>query len=693
MLDAASQLENDEYADVLIAIDGQLFGLDGNDYVVRDYGGGDNDGWQTVTIDIGNLSAGPHTVTLGGFLNKKTHSNEDAFIKFSDVEIAGAVPVGEDTGDDALYGGAGDDSLVGGAGNDTLEGGTGNDILDGGTGNDTLDGGEGFFDTLTGGAGNDSLTDADGVLEAQGGDGNDVIDITFDAAWDNDENGATDPASTNRISGGTGADIITVTMASLGFAIALDADEASATDDDGNDKVTLKGLYATSQVDLGGGNDIFIGGNGADTVEGGLGKDDIKGGRGDDILYGGDGNDRLRGQAGNDTLYGGDGVDRLQGGGGNDVLRGGEGADRLEGGNGNDTLFFDPGLELITNFGTFSLLEDSLVTGGRGIDTLQGSAGNDLIDFNESALFTDIEIVRAGAGDDLIIGKLDTSLSDQFLVFGGEGDDIVSFFSVTTTNLDLSHIDPSFNSTTGAWTIDYTGGGAQSVTLSQAEVVASVGGNVGNWDPSVGLSGNFPGSPNFLSANYIDGGSGQNTLFGSEGSDIVFGGVNTTDQSPDAAFDDYIYGLGGNDILVGGSGYDTYYVARGEGDDFIFDGNTRVGTEPQAYSNGLAIFAGFDNDGNRQEGDVSGDNYTDQGGGVWTTGDSNGQNGVTFTKNGDGTWTISFNEGSGSVTFASAEISEIQLFSTDSGGATTVRKDFVYDSVNDEYDEGTTPVV
>ena len=52
-----------------------------------------------------------------------------------------------------------------------------------------------------------------------------------------------------------------------------------------------------------------------------------------------------------------------------------------------------------------------------------------------------------------------------------------------------------------------------------------------------------------------------------------------------------IYGGGGNDILVGGGGYDVYYVARDGGDNFIFDGSTAVG----GYSNGLVLFEGFEN--------------------------------------------------------------------------------------------------
>jgi len=556
------------------------------------------------------------------------------------------------TGDDTLIGRGLDDLLYGDAGDDTLTGGAGDDTLVGGAGNDSITGGDGMFDSLSGGDGNDSITDTDGVLEAHGGAGNDVITLTFDSDWDDDNNGSTDPASTNRISGGTGADIITVTMASLGFAIALDADGASASEDDGNDRVTLKGVYASSQIDLGGGNDIFTGGNGADTVEGGLGVDNIKGGRGDDVLFGDEGNDRLRGQAGNDTLYGGAGNDRLQGGGNNDILDGGEGVDKLEGGGGNDTLFFDPGTETETDFGTFFAIEDEKVTGGTGIDTLQGSAGADLIDFNDDALFTDIEIVRAGQGDDLIIGKLDTTLDDQFLVFAGDGDDTVSFFAVTTPNLDLSHIDPSFNATTKTWTINYTGNGSKTVNLSQADILATASGEVGNWDPSEGLRAMFPGSPNFVSANYIDGGTGVNTLYGSEGTDIIFGGAadGVTDSG---GFDDRIYANGGNDILVGGGDYDVYYIARDGGDNFIFDGNTATG----GYSNGLVLFEGFEGNDN-----VTIDyenNGTDNG--VVTRDDTGASGDVKFVNNQDGTWTISFNNSGGSVTFAGHEISEIEL--------------------------------
>jgi len=446
-LQMSAEFESDEYGEVLISIDGQLYGLNGNDYIVRTAGDGGGDsaydsGYVEVTVDIGELSAGSHTITLGGFLNKKTFDDEDIDISFTDVEIKGTQSTGgddTDTSDDTLYGDGGDDTIFGQAGNDTIEG---------GDGNDTITGGDGFQDSLTGGTGNDQLLDSDGVLEAHAGEGNDIITIDFDAAWDNDDNIGTDPASNNRITGGHGADIITVTMASLGFVLALDADEAVASNQDGDDSVTLQGLYGSSLITLGGGNDTFIGLDGEDSVFGGNDNDDIRTGGGNDILRGEQGNDTLRGQAGNDQLEGGAGTDLLFGGDDNDTLDGGEGADELDGGTGDDTLIFDPGLAVLIDGITVFEIEDTKVSGGTGNDLLQGTIGNDLIDFNNAALVSDIETIRSGDGADQIIGALDTTLADQFQVYAGAGNDLVSFFAVTTTNFDLSALDGAYNSAT-----------------------------------------------------------------------------------------------------------------------------------------------------------------------------------------------------------------------------------------------------
>jgi Ca2+-binding RTX toxin-like protein len=105
-------------------------------------------------------------------------------------------------------------------------------------------------------------------------------------------------------------------------------------------------------VDLGEGNDRFVGGAAVDRVTGDSGDDVIDGGAGDDLLLGGTGNDRLEGGAGNDGLYGEAGRDVIVTSGG-DVVSGGSGDDRVElgdysfrsvrGGGGTDTLVLAPG--------------------------------------------------------------------------------------------------------------------------------------------------------------------------------------------------------------------------------------------------------------------------------------------------------------------------------------------------------------
>ena len=81
---------------MLAAVDGTLIGANGNDYVDRLLGFRENDddgsgrtdtGWVTVTLDLGTLEAGTHTLALGGFNNKKTTSSEETSIRFDDVSV------------------------------------------------------------------------------------------------------------------------------------------------------------------------------------------------------------------------------------------------------------------------------------------------------------------------------------------------------------------------------------------------------------------------------------------------------------------------------------------------------------------------------------------------------------------------------------------------------------------------------
>lgn len=84
------------------------------------------------------------------------------------------------------------------------------------------------------------------------------------------------------------------------------------------------------------GDDVILGTDGGDYINGKAGNDLICGLGGDDFITGARGKDRIRGGSGNDTLMGGNGFDRLFGGPGNDTLIAGQGAGRLNGGQGAD---------------------------------------------------------------------------------------------------------------------------------------------------------------------------------------------------------------------------------------------------------------------------------------------------------------------------------------------------------------------
>ena len=159
------------------------------------------------------------------------------------------------------------------------------------------------------------------------------------------------------------------------------------------------------------GDDIIIGGDGADSlnagvgndwIEGGSGNDTIIGGTGRDVLLGGSGNDSISGGTGDTYLAGGTGDDLLVGGSGNDVLVGGDGADTIHAGDGNDTIIVDP-------------------DGGAVWDYLDGGNGNDTASY---------ERFTAGIALDMWNGQ-GNGYTSQFY-----GDGLVSIENITGTNFD-----------------------------------------------------------------------------------------------------------------------------------------------------------------------------------------------------------------------------------------------------------------
>ena len=86
ILTNASAFESNEYSDFIVQIDGQSVG--GDEYLARAVGSNATTGPSSASLDLGVLSAGEHTLTIGGFNNQKTHNNETADVAIDNVEIS-----------------------------------------------------------------------------------------------------------------------------------------------------------------------------------------------------------------------------------------------------------------------------------------------------------------------------------------------------------------------------------------------------------------------------------------------------------------------------------------------------------------------------------------------------------------------------------------------------------------------------
>src|SRR5215207_6491857 len=170
----------------------------------------------------------------------------------------------------------------------------------------------------------------------------------------------------------------------------------------------------------------------------------------------------LFGGAGNDTMTGGSGADMLFGQSGNDVLLGKGGNDFLFGGSENDTL-----------------------TGGDGDDQLFGESGDDRMIWNPG---DDTDLHEGGAGN------------DTSEVNGGNGADV---FTATAngTRVRFDRLDPA------PFSID--------IGTAETLVVHANGGN-----DSFSATGNLAA----LISITADGGTGNDTILGSNGIDLLLGG-------------------------------------------------------------------------------------------------------------------------------------------------------------------------
>lgn len=423
----------------------------------------------------------------------------------------------------SIVGNALDNVIVGNALDNMLSGLDGDDRLFGQDGNDQLDGGLGA-DRLVGGLGDDVyiVDNAGDVVVEHAGEGYDSVQssVSFD---------------------GSIADIEDIHLTG--------SNDINAT---GNalDNVLI-GNDAANRLDGGAGIDVMVGGLGDDTyvVENAFdavienassGIDTVEAG----ISY------TLGSNVENLVLTGvadinGTGnslANVITGNAGGNTLSGGAGADTLVGGLGNDTYIFGAGDTIIEH-------------AGEGIDTVRSAVTHTLGANLENLVLTGTGNTN-GFGNDLVNTIVGNAGNNRLnggagadTLMGGVGDDTYIYGS-------------------GDMIIEQAGEGVDTVRSSQAYVLGS---NLENLTLTGG--GNINGTGNALD-NVLTGNGGANVLVGGGGHDVLSG-------------------VGGADTLIGGAGNDTYVLNRGDGADTVVENDSSAGNHDVAQfgSSGEAINA------------------------------------------------------------------------------------------------------
>jgi len=81
-----------EYSQMLVSVNGMLYGAGLNDYIVQLNGNGnggitETTGWQLFTVSIKNLTAGTYLFSIGGYNNQKSYTNEYTEILIDQVLV------------------------------------------------------------------------------------------------------------------------------------------------------------------------------------------------------------------------------------------------------------------------------------------------------------------------------------------------------------------------------------------------------------------------------------------------------------------------------------------------------------------------------------------------------------------------------------------------------------------------------
>jgi Ca2+-binding RTX toxin-like protein len=346
------------------------------------------------------------------------------------------------------------------------------------------------------------------------------------------------------ISGGGGNDTIDagdLPGGKMSLTFELGIGDTTIFGSAGNDSV-FGFLGNKALVDLGAGDDYFLGTFGDDTARMGAGNDSLDAGSGNDIAFLGAGNDTMNGGAGNDVAYMGAGNDRYNWilGHGNDTVMGGGGIDtfryQTDGPPVSDyTIEAEAGRVRLSRIGgeiiSLSAVERLQLVPGGGIDDIavNNLAGTGVklvaIDLGGDGEADSVDVNGTAGGDLVTIGKFAGGVSitglpaqvtiihadngaagDLLRVFGGEGNDTINATAMPDVMNAIYFGENGNDRILGGADVDEFSGGDGSDRLSGGSNRDFLGGDAGN--------------------DFLDGGTGRDVLNGGSGNDVLIGGRN-----------------------------------------------------------------------------------------------------------------------------------------------------------------------
>ena len=448
--------------------------------------------------------------------------------------------------------------------------------------NDTTRGGTSNFSSnviLAGTAGNDSLNNFSGNVTVYGGAGDDLIyngwfgsNAIIKGGSNNDN--IYNYASNSLLKGGSGNDY-------------LYSGEGSSTliAGTGDDNILVEKYSASTSdnyhfVDAGAGNDnINLYSLKSSTVNGGAGNDTINSTGSSNRIFGGDGDDYIKGGGSKntsaDTIVGGKGDDTIE------VINGTSGDERIyyAEGDGNDVI--TDGFSFLSFSDSYSNPKNQIyITGGASYSTM--TSGNDIVvSVGSGSITLKNSATYAGYFYDSYLNISTIESSMDMPSVDSSDDDSDNFISSDSNNNEVQQniytysggnevISNYLQGTQINLATDYQGIGLEGNSF----FIKSSSGQleIQNARDKVISYGDAAG--NLVAYSYIASGGGVIDGRNISQFEIIIGGDNSDNQIYAGSGGSYLWGgMGGNDTLTGGDGYDEFFYAIGSGDDIITNAN------------------------------------------------------------------------------------------------------------------------